>query len=63
MRIIKAGFDSLLSEVKTLLRMLAGYMCGYEFNLKSKMDILNKDYMKIVMSLLDMAENDKIRTF
>lgn len=63
MRIIK-GFDSLLSEVKTLPDVGWLYV-DKEFNLKSKMDILNKDYYLAGNrdESFDMAENDKIRTF
>lgn len=63
MRIIK-GFDSLLFEVKILLDVGWLYV-DKEFNLKFKMDILNKDYYFVENcdEFFDMVENDKIRIF
>lgn len=63
MRTIK-GLDGLLSEVKTLPNVGWLYV-DKDFNLKSKMDILNKNYYLAESrdESFDMAENDKIRTF
>ncbi|EEH2569730.1 hypothetical protein GYD59_004558 [Salmonella enterica] len=63
MRTIK-GFDGLISELKTLPDVGWLYV-DKEFNLKSTIDIVNKNYYLAENreESFDMAENDNIRTF